>query len=243
MRFSVRCALVVLVAALAAGAGAANAAAEAPFFKVEGKRLETGQSRELKFKDSTEYKFEFGGKTISCPQMSALAGAKIVGATIEATLNFGVCKTARLAGEGCTVELKTRPLVGTLVFSQASGLGPIDVLFRTVSGNKIIIGIKFLPTCNVGGELFIEGTALAAEALGSKSEKIYVGEEPAEAKIAHLGFPSARITTVWEAEKVGKEEKLKEVKIKEMITLTETFFMQGASEWSLVKEEAWGIYT
>ncbi len=232
----------MLVAALAASAGATDAAAEAPFFKVEGVRLEPGQSRELRFKDSTEYKFAFSAITISCPKMSSVAGAKIVGATVDATLIFSECSTTHL-GEGCKVELKTTPLVGTLVFSQASGRGPIDVLFRTVSG-EVIMGIKFGSKCNVqGGELLIEGKALAAEALGSKSEKIYVGEEPAEARIAHLGFPSPRISTVWEAEKVGKEEKLKEVKIKEMTTLTEIFFMQGASEWSLVKEEVWGIYT
>lgn len=241
MRSSVRCALVVLAATLVAGAGATDAAAEAPFFKVEGARLESGQSRELKFKDSTEYKFAFSAYTISCPKMSSVAGAKIVGATIDATLIFSECSTTRL-GEGCKVELKTTPLVGTLVFSKASESGPIDVLFRTVSG-EVIMGLKFGSKCNYVGELLIEGKALAAEALSSESKKIYVGEEPAEALIAHLGFPSPRINTVWEAEKVGKEEKLKEVKIKEMTTLTEIFFMQGASEWSLVKEEVWGIYT
>lgn len=235
--------LAVLAVALAAGAGASAAAAEAPFFKVEGVRLEPEQSRELNFKDSTAYKFAIAGTgvTASCTQMSSVAGAKIVGATVDATLIFSECSATGF-GEGCKVEFKTTPLVGTLVYSRETGRGPIDVLFRTVSGS-IIMKMKFVAKCNTGGELLVEGTALAAEALDSKNEAIYVGEEPPEAKIGHLRFPSTRISQVWEAEKVGEEERLKEVKISQMITFASYFSIQGASEWSLVKEYVWGIYT
>lgn len=189
MRSMFRKAFVAMLAVLALGAVMASAAqaVEAVHFKVAGKKLGEGQSKEI---TSQAGKVSLGlGKGISSCSTAVAPGGKIFGSsagnpgTGELELEFTNCKGGER--EKCTFSgsAKTTPLklvLGAVEKTEfTENHGELAALLKPKSGVKVIT--LHSPAC---GEVSISGELAVKIGSGDK-----VNEETPEAKTLELTMP------------------------------------------------------
>jgi hypothetical protein len=232
--------LLAVLALSAVAASAAQASVEGPFYKIAGTRLASGKSKEITVTQYGNYTMSFSSVVITCTKMSASSGSKILGAatgkpgTIEATFTFSGCSVSG-NGASCAVskgEIKTQPLVGTLVYNENKT--DLDVLFKK-STKKLFAELNFTGTGCVFTELGIDGQVAAELWAGEKEEWIPVGHEPEEAHTVGLRF-SPGIHAVY-------EDGTGEVEVEELTVDGTGFQFTGASTLALGSGELWGVFT
>jgi hypothetical protein len=213
VRTGLACTAVLLVA-LTAGV-ATSAAAEGPFYKVNGARLNGSKTFGAAAEAEYVFKVEILGieATVKCKEMAVGAGATITGLntkssdTSEQTIVLKMCSLEK-GGVGCIVEgneIKTNALVGVLAYSETGRKGEILELFHPKVG-KEIVNVKFVGANCFVTEGKLEGS-FAGEVLTKARRNILVEGAQAEEVTAALKFPVEPIKKVWiEVAGVEKEE-------------------------------------
>jgi hypothetical protein len=256
MRFKatkVRLVLSSLLAVLALGAvtaSAAQAATEGPFYKVTGKRLASGESKEVKVK-SKFVRFVDGAGTgsITCRKAASAPGAKLLGSTgtnfgsADVTLEFSECTvsgTIELGGEDdCQLEgnkFQTEPLNMELAYLTENRTGELGVFFKPESKKLPFAKYTFSKTTCPG-----KGDSLTGYGVGGAVEvgekAVEAGKEPAATKVVQVKWPTNLIHREW-LETAGA---LKEV---------EPGIENGTGEWTTegtfeleVGGAEWGVFT
>jgi hypothetical protein len=227
-----------IIALLALSAVVATAAqAEEPFWKVAGKRLGEGETKEVSIKATKSFVLKAGTATVTCTEASVKKGGHIVGskeATAGGNVNIVIVSKCSVSGNGtgCKVEkeeITTTEELDTLAFNTAKTL--LDDYFIPKSGS-VFATIHFEGAeCGVKTAK-VEGSTAAEVLSGGKA--VEVGKEPAEATTLELVFPKTQIKTVIVN---GKETS---VGLK-AFGFAATF--EGAASMELVSKEVFGAYT
>jgi hypothetical protein len=226
----------------------ASMAAEGPFYKVKGARLNGNKT--IAAVIAAEYLFKvtiFGVEaSVACKEMKLGAGSVITGLNAKSsdiskeTILLKMC-TVTGNGAGCAVEggeVNTLSLINVLAYSEAGRKGEILVLFHPEVG-KEIVNVKF-----VGAGCFIKEGKLegnfAGEVLTKARQNILVEGAQAEEATGYIKFPVGGIKKVWiEAAGVEKEEPVA------MTFATVAATIKGESLVGNVNggEEPWSVYT
>jgi hypothetical protein len=194
----------------AIAATAAQAATEGPFWTVEGKRLETNETREITIHAVGSVTMEAELLTIkakvTCSQMRVAKGSYLAGGvpgTGRAIVEYyGGCSVVN-NGSACHVEepIRTEPMRGELVVSDSvPGFGPYVLgEAKPESGTKIV-EIGFTGNCTV------TSTELTGEPVGmsftdpvvdsGKEEQITTGNVGSISLTSYLGRPFVA-SSVW----------------------------------------------
>ncbi len=221
-----------LVAAFAIGsAGATQALAAEYIYRVEGKKLGAGATRELTAKARTEFIVkDVGSKAeVKCKKVKLNAAEKpvIVGGTPgtseKESFEFEEC-SATLEGAKCssaTVETAVLNNELVTVVKPAGEKGDLGFLFTPASG-KIFMTIK-LKSCGIFGsqEVKAEGTSTALVSLPQKTE-------------------TAAVILVW-SESEPITEIMKQNGVTEKTGLA-SLTLNGEVELELVSKEKWGVF-
>jgi hypothetical protein len=220
-------------------------ATEAPFYKVAGKRLASGETAEISTHAGTGgITFTFTGKVIKCSTLQNTAGSKIIGSNAETsgsgseTIEFTGCTVTGL-GEPCRLEsFKTEPLTRELALSES--LKSIVVEYKPATGT-LYGTVKFTGSgCDiVESKLTIaEGSAVIGRAFSGGS-LVEVGKEPAEAKDEEINFPTTLINVIYLKEAASGSYKLVEESALKFAGLAATF--SGFAIVLLKSGSVWGV--
>jgi hypothetical protein len=195
-----------LLAVLALGAvtaSAAQAATEGPFYKIAGKRLASGETKEVTAKGTFSVT-EGGGGRIECKKTALAAGSKLLGSTganfgsADVTLDFSECSVPHelFNHSGCSHlaggKLTTEPLNMELTYFKETRTGGLMVVFKPVKKPyfaKYQFEEKGCTEGTIGGSMVAEITT------GGKG--VEVGQEPAAAKTLHLHWGGFNGGKVW----------------------------------------------
>lgn len=233
--------LLAVLAFSAVVASAAQASVEGPMVKVAGSRLEAGKSQELKATAYGNYTMSVGSVTITCTKMSAAAGSKIIGsavgkaATAEATFTYSGCSVSGEPAECKITEVKTQPLLGTLVLNE--GKSDVEMLLKPASKKtfaKIENEGKEISGCNFLSSTITGDLVVGLREGGGKNELIQVGKEPAEAHSLVISATSG-IHSVYEEKAF--------VEVEELTDLGSTMSAAGSSTLELANGSLWGVFT
>ncbi|HTA13078.1 MAG TPA: hypothetical protein VK765_06625 [Solirubrobacteraceae bacterium] len=209
-------ALTALICLSAAGAAIAQAA-EGPRWKLAGKYLTAGETREMTTGsgDFTLKTPEFlgGTLTLTCTKQSyekaSIDGSSIGNAgTFKATEDLSGCTvTGNGGGSKCSVAgggtIKTGPLEGRLAYSTKERTGKILMLFGKAGSSQTLWAVvKFEGASCAIDETEMKGSTVAEVVTSSTPDE--VGKE-AYAKVQELRFPTSQSADVW-VEKEGKLE-------------------------------------
>jgi hypothetical protein len=193
----------VAVFALSAVVAVAAQATEAPFYKVAGKRLASGESAEISSHAGTGgFTLTTTGKVVKCLTLTNNAGATIIGSnagvpgTSSETLEFSGC-TVTGNGEPCavTTPIKTTALKNELALTES--LTSFLVEFKPATGTEFAT-LKFT---GAGCEItetkvtIAEGSAVIGQVF-SGGKLVEPGKEPAEAKDGEINFPTTAIKVI-----------------------------------------------
>jgi hypothetical protein len=233
--------LLAVLALSAVVASAAQASVEGPMVKVAGSRLEAGKSQELKATGRGSYVMSVGSVAITCSKMSAGAGSKILGsavgkaATAEATFTYSECYVSGEPAECKITEVKTQPLLGTLVLNE--GKSYLEMLLKPASKKtfaKLYYQGKESEGCAfLGSE--IKGDLVVALREGGETNKlIQVGKEPAEAHSLVISVPSQPRWVF--------DEKTA-VEVEGLTDDAGSFTVDGESTLELAGGSLWGVFT
>jgi hypothetical protein len=201
--------LVSLVLLALSAVATAAAQAEEPFWKVEGKRLGEGETKEVAVNDTNPLVLKSAATkiTVECGSVSVAKGGHLVGSKAGvAGDNINIVIIGKCAvkgnGEGCKVakeEITTNEETDTLAFN--TGKTAIYDYFVPTKG-AVFAKIAFEgATCKLK-ETAVEGSVVAEVLSGGKL--VEVGKEPKEVETLELRFPTTPITT---AIVNGKEQK------------------------------------
>jgi hypothetical protein len=190
---------VALLAVFALGAIAASAAQaeEAPYWTVNGTRLEAGQTRFITTKESKPFVLGGDGLTITCTETNVLPHGVLLGSnagepgTDDETASFKVCKAEGNSVSKCGAlfePINTTNLKSELVLDKTKT--KLLTLFQPRSGS-LLATIKF-EAC----EFKVTGSFLV-EALNSKEEAITTSTPKEQAASGYLRFPAAQPVEVW----------------------------------------------
>ena len=236
--------LLALLSVLALGAvtaTAAQAATEGPFFKVGAKQLEAGQSQEFVSTGGDQFVMDVqGGPQIQCGSTLTVApGAKLFGtkagtpAYLEETISWSKCTVSGGGLSGCTMAtLTSKPLVGTLAYSESGRKGDIDIVLAPKT--KHVFATAALTGCSLK-ELAINGDLAAQVQTGEPGKRVAVGKEPAEALTEELQFPSTPIRQVW--------EETTAIETEELTYDGQWANLVGNTKLELASKGSWGIFT
>jgi hypothetical protein len=229
--------LLAVLALSAVVASAAQASVESPFFKVGGSRLGSAESKEFKATGKGNYVITNATTSVTCTKMSAAAGAKILGSaagkagTVDATFTFGSC-TASGGGAECKItEIKTQPLVGTLVLNEAKS--DVEMLLKPAKG-KTFGKVEDEGKESECGYLGIISGQLVVSLESATEAEIQVGKEPAEAHTVVTHVPN-QPRGVFEENASVEVEYLTDFGHEPTVAGNSTLELAGASNW--------GIYT
>jgi hypothetical protein len=231
--------LLAVLALSAIVASAAQASVESPYFKVGGARLEAGASKELKATGKGNYVITDATVSITCTKMSAAAGSKILGSaggkagTAEAAFTFSSCSASGGGGECKITEIKTQPLVGTLVLND--GKTYVEMLLKPAKGKvfgKVEDEGKETECGLLGSE--IRGELVVSLESGEKEEAIQVGKEPAEAHTVdvHVPYPPGSVF-----------EESAFVEVEALTDFGHEMTVAGNSKLELAGGALWGVFT
>ncbi len=239
-------ALAALICLSAAGAAMAQAA-EGPRWKLAGKYLTAGETREMTtVSGEVTLKALFLGEkiTLACTKQS-YEKASIVGssignsATFKATEDLSGC-TVTGNGSKCIVAgggtIKTEPLEGRLAYATKERTGKILMLFGKAGSSETLWAIvKFEGAgCDIKTTEIKGSTVTEAVTAGTPDE---VGKE-AYAKVQELKFPTSQSADVW----VEKEGKLEEEPVN-LKFAAEDAKPSGASDLEAKTSELFGAST
>lgn len=197
--------LLVALSALAVFAITASAASaiEAPYYKVNGKRLGAGESNEVLIKASTSQILKAGTITVTCKEIGAKKGALIIGSAVSepgtssGTLEYSSCEVAG-NGEKCVVtsvagakdkKVVTNALKDELVFlAKEKASNELDGDLFTPASGAVFATLKF--EAETGGKCTAATTAVegnfVAEVLNSKKENVGVGKNEKEEEFGFI---------------------------------------------------------
>jgi hypothetical protein len=205
-------ALVALICVSAAGATMAQAA-EGPRWKLDGKYLTAGETRELTTGSgeiTLKSAFLGGTLTLTCTKQTyekASIDSTGIGSsgTLKVTEDFSGC-TVTGDGSKCSVTggaFKSRPLEGRLAYATKERTGKILMLFGKAGSSQTEWGIVQFEgaKCSVKSTEIKGSTVTEVVTAGTPGE---VGKEGA-AKVEELRFPTSQSENVW-VEKEGKLE-------------------------------------
>jgi hypothetical protein len=245
---SMRSMKVALAAALAVSAIAPIAAhaTVGPFFKVEGKTLKTGETREaaVTVKETFTLEAKATGQVITClgvtyagPSFEVLA-SKVTHLRASA-IEFSSC-TVVGNGTKCAVtsgKITTAPVVATLGYAASNKTGAILGLVQPQTG-KSFGELKFTP--EAGGECKVSSTPTTGTLIGeafSAGHTVKVGETGGETIKGEIHYTKGA-KTIW----IENGSTLKETKAKlEAFGITAT--LSGQVTVELTTHEKWGIFT
>jgi hypothetical protein len=179
--------LAMLVASSLATA-TAQAAAEGPYFRIEGTRLTSGQTRAITAKiassSSLTLKVPAAGVTVTCTTLKLASGAEIIGSsgnsgsTGQQGFEASGCSVTG-NGIGCKVKgsaIKSEPIKSELVYETIGLIGKLSVEFAPVSG------VRFA-TLEFEGECTVTSTTVSGKlvalflAVSTKPSPVEVGKE------------------------------------------------------------------
>jgi len=242
-RFSFRFFLLSLMALLVAGVAIASTSAsaeekvEAPYWRVQGKRLEMGQSRSAAFEPSEatviKTSFKEGKTEIRCKELDSEEAA-IKGSNpgsdlkLSAELLLKGCTLSILGHEetGCEVTVETPKLAVKGWYEGPKGTEGTNVvlLFEEQLIAKIVV--KATKSCLVAGKYLLEGSFAA----NYEPQNTYITK-------AKIKIPATPITAVWQPQGAGEERKPSLTLNGEPVTL------QGGLLLALLSSEEFGAFT
>ncbi len=236
---------VALVASVVASAAAH--ASVGPFFKVEGKTLKTGETREaaVTVKETFLLEAKATGQVITClgvtyagPSFEVLA-SKVTHLRASA-IEFSSC-TVVGNGTKCAVtsgKITTVPVVATLGYGASNKTGAILGLVQPQTG-KSFGELKFTP--EAGGECKALTTPTTGTLIGeafSAGHTVKAGENEVETLKGEIHYTKGA-KTIWIETGGGS---VKETKAKlEAFGITAT--LSGQVSVELSAHEKWGIFT
>ena len=236
-------AMALMLTALTAGAAHAT---EGPFFKVEGKTLKTGETREalVTVKETFVLEAKVTGQVITCqgvtysnPSFEVLS-SKVTHLRASA-LEFSSC-TVTGNGTKCAVQsgkITTNPVVGTAGYANSNRTGQILGLVEPQTG-KSFGEIKFIP--EAGGSCTISSTPASGTMIGEAfvaGKMVKVGENEIETIKGELHYTKSSKTIWIENGITVKETKGRLEAFGVAVTLS------GQASIELTTHEKWGIFT
>ncbi len=223
--------------------GAVARPSELPLWSITGKRLSSGESREVVSASTPgELSIEWprgSGAVVKCKKAN-VESASIVGGspgTLKATLSLKEC-TVTGDGEKCRApsSIVTSVVEGPLAYETKEGTGKILALLKSPGS---IYDFKLEGPCRTVTVWEGEGSFVGEIVVGGKPDE--VGHET-EAKVVGLRFPTSPINTVWVDEKNAKgEEVIKEENAK-ISYIGERAVIAGTAEVELSGLQEWGAY-
>jgi hypothetical protein len=251
----VRLMLLALLAVFAFGAVATAAAQaeEAPFWSVGGARLEEGKTHYITAKvynvtgAARGFTLSNAGKSLHCESLKLKEGV-ILGSkagnpgTNDEVIEFVNC-TVTGNGSPCKpVEpIVTNNLKSELVETEKGDAGSLLTEFKPEKGTKIAT-IKLEGSGCIIKECTLEGEVAARVFTdpnnGELGELVKLPNGNKEAKSWLLNFPSTPIKEVW----LIKEGAGAQVKLKELLYLTESATLEGTALVLLAKKNSMGEY-
>jgi hypothetical protein len=210
---------VALLALFALGAVVASAAQaeEAPYWTVNGTRLEAGQTRFITAKEVKSFVLSGSGVKITCIETSVLPHGVLLGSepgepgTNDEIVTFQNCKVEG-NGSGAECEKVTEPINTTNLKSELvldKTKAKLLVLFQPATGS-LLAELKFPSGCKVT-TIKVTGSVLA-EALNEKEEPITTSSAKEQYKSGFLRFPTPQPVDIWLIKGgVGKEIEAKEL--------------------------------
>jgi hypothetical protein len=248
------CLALVAASVFGASTGTSTASAtEGPFWKVNGSRLVTGETRLLlaSAKENTLITFKLPTtNTIDCigfklPQTAhmQIAGAPSAsGGTGDAVISFSGC-TVEGNGEPCEVSpegtITTAPLTITPGYARNDRMGPMLVLFAS-GAEKVFTTLKF-----TGSGCSLTSIVVAGNIVG----EVLAGESPVEVSLLGGGTEALDKTVRFtEASKVIWTESSSALKsVKSKLELGGVVVRLKGAAQLLVDESgkpvSWGIFT
>jgi hypothetical protein len=239
---------VLTVCGVCGVAASTSQAIEGPFFKVSGKRLLAGETREAEAKiASTKYVIAGGGLSIKCTgqktEKAILLGSTGSNASSEeTTLVFEGCAVTG-NGEGCAVaggKIKSERLIDFNEYPKSPpAIGFALTLLLRAAAKNLFSTIKFEGAGCKMIEVALEGTVIG-EALNAEKTPIKIGEaSESEGTTAFENFPPTRIPTAF----IEEEGKFKEVKATMKFFGVAVSTFEGTTEVGLSGKEKWGTFT
>jgi hypothetical protein len=242
---SLRLAFAMALALTALAAGSAQAT-EGPFFKVEGKTLKAGETREalVTVKETFVLEAKVTGQVITCqgvtyanPSFEVLSSK--VTHLLASALEFSSC-TVTGNGTKCAVQsgkITTTPVVGTAGYANSNRTGHILGLVEPQTG-KSFGEIKFVP--ETSGKCTISSTPASGTMIGEAfvaGKTVGVGENEIETIKGELHYTKSSKTIWIENGTTVKETKGRLEAFGTAVTLS------GQVSIELTTHERWGIFT
>jgi hypothetical protein len=231
---------VLAVFALGAVAATAAQAEEAPFWTVNGTRLEKGQTRFITAKEVKPFVLAASGATVTCEETAVVKGAVLLGSeagepgTDNETVTFSKCKVeGNGTGSECnkvTEPITTSSLKSELVLDKTKA--KLLTLFEPASGSTLA-ELKFPTGCKVTSTK-VTGS-VNAEVLNSKEEEVTTSSPKELAESGLLRFPAAQPVHVWLV-KGGKGE---EIETKPLEAFGAPATLSGVALVLLESKEKW----
>jgi hypothetical protein len=224
-------------------------AIEGPFYSEEGFRLASGESAQFKTGVRiNKFVLSTSKLTLTCGGAESVRGSQFKGSSghhpgyLTEKLLVVECTVAG-NGAGCEVYknyVATVPLIGTLAYPKTSPAKSDDILEQVhPESGSILMEIKFVGSACIQSSVIVEGSVTGEVTGASYTERIKVGEEPAEDWLGGVIFAPTNITSSW--------EELGESSFEEQrSTLTmdgEPAQLEFDQVFYLVTKNKWGVYT
>lgn len=229
----------------------AQAATEGPYFRIEGTRLTSGQTRAIKAKIASKSAFVItspaAGVTVTCTALKLASGAEIIGSSG----NSGSTGQQALEASGCSVTgngigcklkgsaIKTELLKSELVYETIGLIGRLSVEFAPVSGVKFAT-LEF--EAEGGGSCTVTSTIVSGKvvalflAVSTKPSPVEVGKEVENTEL-YITFmpPPPKIYLVLNGTLIETEPHL--------TAFGEEATVEGESVIELTSGKKFGVYT
>jgi hypothetical protein len=240
-------ALIWLLAGLALSSSAQ--AVQGPFYSEEGVRLTSGESAQFKTGVRiNKFVLSTSKLTLTCGGAESYRGSQFKGSSghhpgyLTERLIIIECTIAG-NGTGCEVDkdyVATEPLIGTLVYPKSTPAKSDDILeyVRPESGS-ILMEVKFVGSSCIQSSVIVEGSVTGEVTGATYTERIKVGEEPAEDWLGGVIFAPTNITSSWEELGESSFEEQRPA-----LTMDgEPAQLEFDQVFYLVTKNKWGVYT
>jgi|SRR5665213_2836967 len=242
-RIQILTAVLAALFALSAVVAVAAEATEAPFYKVEGARLASGETRAIIAKAGTGgFTVSVTGKAVKCSTMKLASGGVVLGSGVgEPGTGSYIEEFSNCAvegnGTGCKVAepIKTELLRGEFVV-----LLPKFILVEIRPASGVTIANLTFPTesCSVKATkvTVAEGSGIIGEA--RVAGKVVEEGKETEAKIGEVNFPTTAIKKI----SLIREGKVTEVEESPLKAFGVTATFSGVAENELTGVSKWGVF-
>ena len=224
-------------------------AIEGPFYSEEGSRLLTGESAQFKTGVRiNKFGLSTSKLTLTCGGAESFRGSQFKGSTghhpghLTEKLIIGECTVAG-NGTGCEVykdSIVTEPLIGTLTYPKGTPAKSDDILEHVhPESGSTLMEVKFVGSACIQSSFIVEGSITGEVTGATYTERIKVGEEPAEDWLGGVIFAPTNITSSWE--ELG--ESSFEEQHSTMTMDGEPAQLEFDQVFYLVTKNKWGVYT